>query len=115
MSRDPRLYLDDMLDSCRKALTYTRGMTFDQFAADGVVRDAVVLNLEIIGEAASHVPDELRSLHPEVEWRRIVGLRNVIAHGYFALDHEILWDVVETHLPALKDQIQRILGEWPDT
>jgi uncharacterized protein with HEPN domain len=114
VSRDFRLYLDDMLDAARQVLVYTRTMTCDQFRTNRLVRDAVVLNLQIVGEAASHVPDEVRARHPEVEWRRMVGLRNVIAHGYFALHLETLWDIVENHLPVLLGQVERILAESPE-
>jgi uncharacterized protein with HEPN domain len=112
VSRDPRLYLDDMLDSTRTVLDYTRGLTFDQFAASRLVRDAVILNLQIIGEAASHVPADLRARYPEVHWRDMVGLRNVIAHGYFALDLATLWDIVQARVPELVPQVERILKEW---
>lgn len=111
MSRDFRLYLDDIVASARKALAYTHGLTLDQFLDGDLTRDAVVLNLQIIGEAAGHVPDDVRASHPEVEWRRIIGLRNVIAHGYFALNQETIWDIVENHLPALLIQVERILAE----
>lgn len=114
MSRDPRLYLDDILDSAHKALAYTQDVTPEQFRANSLVRDAVVYNLQIIGEAASHVPEEVQARYPEIEWRRMIGLRNVIAHGYFGLMLDIIWDIIQTHLPALPSQIERILAEWPE-
>ena len=83
---------------------FIRGMTFEAFVKDRRTRDAVVLNLEIVGEAAKSVPAEVQARHPEVEWRKIAGLRDIIAHAYFVLDDEILWDIVTNKLPALLGQ-----------
>jgi uncharacterized protein with HEPN domain len=110
MSRDYRLYLDDMRESCEKILRYTRGLTFEQFLHDEKTFDAVVRNLEIIGEAAKHIPPEVRSRHPAVEWPKIAGLRDVVAHEYFGLDEDILWDIVQSHVPVLLGDVQRILA-----
>lgn len=109
MSRDFRLFLEDILESCEKVLRYTHGLSFEQFRADEKTVDAVVRNLEIVGEAIRHLPSELREQHPEVEWRRITGLRNIVAHEYFGVDEDILWDVVQNKIPRLLEQIQLIL------
>lgn len=111
MSRDPSLYLEDIVEACEKIQRYTRGMTFDQFVEDERTMDAVVRNLEIIGEASRHIPEELTCQYPEVEWGRIVALRNIVAHEYFGVDEEIIWDVVQNKIPRLLEQIQRILQE----
>ena len=111
MSRDYRLYLDDMLSSCTKALSYAQDRSFDVFLADQMVVDAILLNLQVIGEAAGHLPEELRERYPDVPWRKIVGLRNVIAHDYFALDRRIIWETVQNDLPTLLSQLQRILAD----
>ncbi len=71
--------------------------------------DAVLLNLHIIGEAVKKLPDDLRERHPNVAWREIAGLRDVIAHTYFALDTDILWDAVERDVPALLDAVRKII------
>ena len=90
-------------------LRYTQGMTFEDFLADDRTFDAVMRNLQIIGEAAKNVPTETRLRYPEVEWRKIAGLRDVLAHAYFSLENEILWDVVQNKVPALLEQVQYIL------
>ncbi len=101
VSRDHRLFLENMATACERIMRYCEELTFEQFRSDEKTFDAVVRNLEVIGEAAKRLPVEIRNRHPEVEWRRIAGLRDVIAHGYFALEPELLWDVVVTNVPQL--------------
>lgn len=110
MSRDYRLYLDDIQASTTKILQYTQGVNFDSFTNDAKTFDAVVLNLQIIGEAAKNIPDSVRAKYPQVDWRRIAGLRDVIAHGYFGLNEDLLWDIVQNRVPQLAKQIQEILA-----
>lgn len=109
MSRDFRLYLTDMCASAEKVLRYTRGLTFAEFIKDEKTFDAVLRNLEVIGEAAKHVPQEVRKRYPQVEWHRIAGLRDVVIHEYFGLDEEILWDVVQNEVPVFLENVRRIL------
>jgi len=80
-----------------------------RFWENDLVADAVVRNLEVIGEAARYVPEELRARFQEVSWRRVVGFRNVVVHKYFAVDLEIVWTIVSEHLPHLKRVVQRML------
>ncbi len=109
MPRDVRLYLDDIPESGERIARYVEGMTFEAFVADERTYDAVLRNLEIVGEAAKNVPPEFRALHPQVEWRKIAGLRDVLAHGYFGLDAETLWDAVSNKLPLLAAQVKEII------
>ncbi|XGW00520.1 MAG: DUF86 domain-containing protein [Leptolyngbya sp. BL-A-14] len=95
MSRDLQLYLTDILVACEKVLRYTDGMNFQQFIADDRTFDAVIRNLQIIGEAVKNVPMDVRDRNPEIEWRKIAGLRDVLAHTYFQIEDEIVWDVVQ--------------------
>ena len=96
MSRDWRLYLDDMREACRKVLRFTEGITLNDLQQDERTYDAVVRNLEIIGEAANHLPSEVQGQAPHIDWRKIVGLRNILAHAYFGIDDDILWDIVQS-------------------
>jgi uncharacterized protein with HEPN domain len=103
MSRNLILYLDDILSSIEKIKRYTANMNLDSFIADERTVDAVSLNLQIIGEAVKKMPSELRDRYPQIEWRKIAGLRDAIAHAYFSIDDEIIWDIVETKLTDLRD------------
>jgi uncharacterized protein with HEPN domain len=110
MSREYRLYLDDIETSAVKILQYTRGLSLDSFSKDSKTFDAVVLNLQIIGEAAKNVTETVQTKYPEADWRRIAGLRDVIAHGYFGPNEHVLWDLVENGVPELLLQIKKILA-----
>jgi uncharacterized protein with HEPN domain len=111
MSRDYRLYLDDIATSCAKVLRYTAGLTFDTFLHNELVYDAVLRNLEVIGEAAKNIPVDLRARYPAAEWRKIAGLRDVLAHAYFGLEDSTLWDIVINKVPSLLKQIEYIIAD----
>lgn len=91
--REARLYLQHMLDAMVSIKEYTQGGRA-AFLATPMVRDAVLRNLEVLGEAAKNVPGEFRARHPETEWSRIAGLRDVLIHRYFGVDYDTVWDTV---------------------
>jgi uncharacterized protein with HEPN domain len=100
--------LQDIEEAADKIRRYTLGMTLSEFTANDLVFDAVVRNLEIIGEAAKGIPEDIRDRAPGIDWRRIAGLRDVLAHAYFALDDETLWDIVENKAPELLAQVRQL-------
>jgi uncharacterized protein with HEPN domain len=111
MPRDARVYLQDILEAIARVRQYTVGMDREAFVRDARTVDAVLHNLEILGEAAKRVPPGIRSRIPEVEWRKIVGMRDLLAHVYFQIDLDIVWNVIEAKLEPLSKGIERFLGE----
>jgi uncharacterized protein with HEPN domain len=109
--RDPRLFLTDMLEAIQKIERYTAGLSFDQFEANEMVLDAVVRNLEIIGEAARYLPPTLRERYTQIEWSRVVGFRNIVIHAYFAVDVEIVWTISTQRLSELKPVLKEMLQD----
>jgi uncharacterized protein with HEPN domain len=108
--RDPLVFLDDILEACRKIESYRTDLTFDAFKADEKTIDAIVRNLEIIGEATKKLPNDLRAVIPNVDWQRIAGLRDILIHQYFGVDSEIIWDVAVNRVPELRDAVSRFLA-----
>lgn len=88
--RQPRLLVEDILESGNKILSYTKNLSYDQFVKDSMVVDAVIRNFEIIGEAANRLPEDFKDEHPDIDWHRIRGFRNRIVHDYFGIDYAIV-------------------------
>ena len=109
MPRDYGLYLDDIAEAIKKVLKYTRDLDFDEFEQDERTVDAVIRNLEIIGEAAGHLPEELRARAPGIEWRKVVALRNVLSHAYFSVSLPLVWDVVQNKLVPLSNACEKLI------
>ncbi len=105
------ILLQDMLEAALKIERYTLGLGREEFFSDDLIVDAVLRNLEIIGEAARRIPAKFKSDRPEIDWTRISGLRNRIVHEYFGLDLAIIWQIVSSDLQALKFQLQAALSE----
>lgn len=111
MPREVRIYLEDILEAIRRIEGYTAGMDGGALSTDPLVLDAVLHNLQIVGEATKRVPDHLRRMQPGTEWRNIAGMRDVIVHAYFNVDPQIVWDVVTNKLPPLRLAVESILRE----
>lgn len=106
--RGAQLYLDDILSSIAAIEEFTKKMTFEDFQNDRKTVDAVVRNLEIIGEAASNIPQELKNNYPTIPWRDMISMRNKIMHEYFGVDTEIMWKTIQEDLPSLKTKIESL-------
>ncbi len=111
MPRDSRVYLEDILEATRRIASYTAHLSKASFLEDEKTFDAVVRNLEVIGEAVKKLPENLRSQHPTVEWRKMAGLRDILIHEYFGLDSEIVWDIVKNKVPSLNQAIRAMLNQ----
>ena len=110
-----RFYVEDMIDFCQKIGDYTAGLDKDTFVASAMPYDATLRNLELIGEAATHVPETVRDAHPEIPWREIVGTRNRLIHAYLGIDNDIVWDIVCNDVPALLPALRTLLDTTDDT
>ncbi|HNX16860.1 MAG TPA: DUF86 domain-containing protein [Methanoregula sp.] len=111
MHRSYLHFLEDIREAAGKILEYTEGMTYHEFLKDQRTQDAVIRNFEIIGEATKNLPDDLRNRYPAVAWKQVAGFRDIIAHGYFRIDYEILWGIISGKLPELEKEIVKILRE----
>ncbi len=112
--RDCKLYLEDILEAVEKIEEYTKSLTRIKFYQNSLVIDGVVRNLEIIGEAAKHIPAPVKRKISGIEWKKIVGLRNILIHEYYGVDTEIIWDIMKEKLPDLKYQIKQYLKHVSD-
>ncbi len=106
--REWRFYLDDMIGFAERVLSYTEGLDQARFEASGLNYDATVRNLELLGEAASHIPPEIRAAHQAIPWRQIIATRNRLIHGYLGIDNDILWSIIEQDIPSLLPQLQNL-------
>ncbi|MEX5218589.1 MAG: DUF86 domain-containing protein [Nitrospiraceae bacterium] len=107
--KDDRVYLLHIRDAIRNIIEYTTTGQVD-FVADRKTQDAVIRNLEIIGEASKRVSDSLKSAHPDVAWKPIAGMRDKLIHDYFGVNVKLVWDVVERDLPVLYEKVKRLLA-----
>lgn len=109
--REWRFYVEDMIAFCDKALAYTKGLDRETFSTDPMRYDATLRNLELIGEAATHVPDELRDAAADVPWRMIIAARNRLIHGYLGIDDDTLWSIVSDDLVPLRAALTQLLAK----
>ncbi|MGC8720497.1 MAG: DUF86 domain-containing protein [Thermodesulforhabdaceae bacterium] len=105
--RDWKLFIIDILESIGKIGDYIRDCSLEEFLSDSKTKDAVIRNLEIIGEAANQIPKHIQQKYEGIPWAQIIGMRNRLAHGYFVVDYEIVWNIVKKELPELKEKIKK--------
>jgi len=105
--REWRFYLDDMIDFAEKVLAYSEGLDQKTFIAKGLNYDATVRNLELLGEAATHIPPEQRDAYPAIPWRQIIATRNRLIHGYLGIDNDTLWSIIRDDIPGLLPELRK--------
>ena len=108
MKRGVRLFIEDILESIKLIEKYMGNISKENLGNNQELKDSIVRRLEIIGEAVKNIPDNFRSKYPEIPWKKIVGLRDIIIHTYFNIDLDITWDIIKKDLPDLKKKISKI-------
>ena len=108
-TREWHFYVRDMIEFSEKVLAYTSGINKDTFMADGRTYDATLRNLERIGEAATHIPEEVRQTYSEIPWHAIIGTRNRLAHGYLNISDSIIWNIIQDAIPKLLPALRNML------
>lgn len=111
MKRDISIYISDILENMKLAEYFVKGITYEEFVSDTKTNHAVIRCIEIMGEAAKHVPEDVRQKYPEIPWKDIAGMRDKIIHLYFRVSLEKVWLVLQEDIPALKPLIQKVLGD----
>jgi uncharacterized protein with HEPN domain len=106
--KDDRVYLHHILDEMELVRSLCKTLTFEEFRTNRVMEHTITRALEIIGEAAKNVPDKIKKEHPEIPWKFMAGLRDKIIHGYFAINYDIVWDVIIRRIPELEPKIRAI-------
>ena len=109
INRDYNLYLEDMLTSMLRIEEYIGDMEFRKFKMNYMIVDAIIRNFEIIGEASKNVPAEIKNKYPEIPWKKMYGLRNLIAHEYFGIDYEMIWEISKNNLPQNSIDLREII------
>lgn len=106
--REWDFYLNDMIIFSEKVLAYTCDLDQESFEADEKAYDATLRKLELIGEAATHIPDTIRESSPEIPWRKVVATRNRLIHGYLGIDNDILWSIIRDDIPGLLNELKKL-------
>lgn len=109
--REWRFYVDDMIGFAEKVLSYTDGLDQDSFIAHDLTYDATLRNLELIGEAATRIPDGIRKRYPEIPWRMIIATRNRLIHVYLGIDDDTVWSIIQDNIPELLEQLRGLKSQ----
>ena len=114
MKRRLKLFIEDILNSIKSIEEFSKNLDKDKFSKNNLRQSAIIRQLEIIGEAVKNIPDNFREEHPEVPWKKIAGLRDIIIHTYFNIDLDVTWNIIKKDIPDLKEKIMKIRTELED-
>ena len=109
MKKDDSVYLHHIIDAFVQIEHYTEGVSHEEFLHNRLIQDGVIRQLEVMGEAARNLSEDLRNEHPQIPWRQMIGLRNRMIHAYFNVDLQIIWEIVQGDIPDLKQKMKQIL------
>ena len=109
-NREWRFYVSDMITFAENVISYTDGFEQERFINSGITYDATLRNLELIGEAATHIPQAVRDEHSEIPWRMMIATRNKLIHGYLGIDNDTFWSIIQTDVPELLKQLKKLIS-----
>jgi len=107
-AREWRFYITDMVGFAENVISYTDGFELESFVSSGITYDATLRNLELIGEAATHIPQEIREEYADIPWRLVIATRNKLIHGYLGIDNDTLWSIIQIDVPELLNQLKQV-------
>jgi uncharacterized protein with HEPN domain len=109
------VFLDDILEGIEKAEDFTKGMDFREFAEDEKTVFAAIRAIEIVGEAVKRIPEEMKKQYPDIPWKEMAGMRDVLIHDYFGIDKKTLWRTIRKDIPAVKPKIRKVMKSASET
>lgn len=111
MKKDPQVFIGHIVESIELIETYSEDLTTDKFKKNTVIQDAIIRRLEIIGEAVKNISISFKEKHPEIPWKQMAGMRDILIHEYFDIDLSLTWSVVKLELPSVKVKLQKLLSD----